>query len=98
MGECFHLVEECLELQGVELEADGGDGGDVLGGVLAREEQVGGLHDARQVAVRRQLQALLLRPGLDPSQPLLQTETPSVGQGRSILLIGSAIWPLDMHT
>ena len=73
-----YLVEQRLELEGVELEADGADGGDVLGGVLARQQQVRRLHHPRQVAVRRQLQALLLRPRLDPTQALLQPQSPSV--------------------
>ena len=81
-----YLVEQRLELQGVELEADGADGGDVLGGVLARQQQVRRLHHPRQVAVRSQLQALLLRPRLDPAQALLQPQTPPVDGKVGIVL------------
>ena len=71
--------QQSLQLEGVEFEAGGGEGGDVLRRALAGLQQVGGLGDPRQVAVCRQLQALLLRPDLHLGQPPLDPQAPGVG-------------------
>ena len=52
----------------------------MLSPVFRQEVQVGtDLDDVSEVAVSGQLQALPLRPGLDPGQPLAESCSPVVG-------------------
>jgi hypothetical protein len=72
-------VQQRLQLQRVQLEADGGDRGDVLGCVLARQEQVSGLNNSCQMTIGCKFEALLFGPMLDARETLFKTEAPFVG-------------------